>query len=61
MILSFHYARDLAQGLRDGHCGSWDVDLHMDVSGREARPATNGAARAVGGGREIDVLRVRQQ
>jgi hypothetical protein len=43
MILSFHCAHDLAQGLRDGHGESRDADPPMDASGWHA---SNGAARA---------------
>jgi hypothetical protein len=45
-ILSFDYAHDLAQDLRDGHGESQDTDPLAGASGREARHASNGAAWA---------------
>jgi hypothetical protein len=42
-ILSFHCARDIAQGLRDGCSESWDADPHADALGWEVRHASNGA------------------
>jgi hypothetical protein len=45
-IMSFHCARDLAQGLRGGHGESQDADLPMNASGWEARHASNGATWA---------------
>jgi hypothetical protein len=46
MILSFHCARDLVQGLGDGCNESRDADAPVDASGWEVRHASNGAARA---------------
>jgi hypothetical protein len=37
-ILSFHYTRDLAQGLGGSRVKSRDADLPKDTVGREARP-----------------------
>jgi hypothetical protein len=45
MILSFHYAQDLAQSLGDGCDESRDVDPSANALGQEARHANNGAAR----------------
>jgi hypothetical protein len=46
MILSFHYAHDLVQGLVCGRNESRGTDLPMDASGQEARQASNGVTRA---------------
>jgi hypothetical protein len=46
MILSFHCACDLAQGLRCGHGESRGTDPPVDASGQEARHALNGAVHA---------------
>jgi hypothetical protein len=44
MILSFHYAHDLAHGLGDHRDESRDIDLFVDAPGKEATCASNGAA-----------------
>jgi hypothetical protein len=45
VILSFHCAHDLAQGLKDGCDESRDVDPSVDAPGLESRHASNGATR----------------
>jgi hypothetical protein len=46
MILSFHCARDLAQGPWDGHGELRDIDPPEDMARREAKCASNEETRA---------------
>jgi hypothetical protein len=46
VILSFHYASDLAQGLGGGCDESWDADPPADAMGWEARHASSGDMQA---------------
>jgi hypothetical protein len=46
VILSFHYAHDLAQGLGSGCVELWDAEPHADAVGHEARRAPNKDMRA---------------
>jgi hypothetical protein len=42
-ILSFHCARDFAQGVEDGRGELWDADPPVEASVQEASHASNGA------------------
>jgi hypothetical protein len=48
MILSFHCAHDLAQGLRGGHCEPWDADSPLDTTRWELRHTSSEETQACG-------------